>query len=93
MVALQASRAWKRFFRGIHERADIARRVATVDHVNEISSENGQATFAGIPFLADLILDRQPLEVVGLCSRCLLSSGFGLYTSWTRWSMVALSRT
>src|SRR5262249_61773584 len=27
----RASRAWKRFFRGIRERADIARRVATVD--------------------------------------------------------------
>src|ERR1700745_259903 len=30
-----------------------------IDHLTRFSSENGQAAFAGIPFLADLILDRQ----------------------------------
>src|SRR6476619_4869389 len=35
----------------------------------------------------------KPVDVVGLWEACLSSGGFGLYTSWTRWSMVAFSRT
>jgi hypothetical protein len=67
------------FERSLAKTRNIRHVPVTPAKIGIIRPKSGKATLAGIPFLADLVFNRQTgPDVVGLWAACFSSGGFGL---------------